>query len=43
MIFTAVMFTVPVELLVNVTVCDAELVNTTVFGNATGEGNAVAL
>ena len=41
--FTAVIFTVPLELLVNVTVCDAELVNTTVLGNATGEGNAVAL
>ena len=43
--FTAVatIFTVPLELLVNVTVCDAELVDTTVLGNATGEGNAVAL
>ena len=41
--FTAVIFTVPLELLVNVTVCDGELVSTTVLGNATGEGNAVAL
>ena len=41
-IFTAVMFTVPVELLVNVTVCAVELADTSVLGNATGEGTAVA-
>ena len=40
---TAVIFTVPLELLVNVTVCGVELVSTTVLGNTIGEGNAVAL
>ena len=42
-IFTALMFTVPLALLVKVTVCDVELVRTVVLGNATGDGKAVAL
>lgn len=41
--FTALMFTVPLALLVKVTVCGAELVKTAVLGNATGDGKAVAL
>ena len=37
-ISTAIMLIVPVELLVNVTDCDGELVSTVVFGNDTGDG-----
>ena len=41
-ISTAIMLIVPVELLINVTDCDGELVSTVVFGNDTGDGTIVA-
>lgn len=40
---TAVMLMVPLDVLVNVTICDVEFVETTVLGNAKGDGVAVAV